>query len=462
MMEAGECSSRELVDLYFGRVDAVNGVINAIVAEDRERTIQEAHAADCARRGGAKKPLLGLPVTVKDSLDVGGWTSAAGSQSRARYRPSSDAAAVSRIRDAGAIVLGKTNVPEYSWSGECDNVVYGRTSNPFDTSRTSGGSSGGEAAILGADASPIGIGTDGGSSIRIPAHYCGVVGLRPTVGVVPESGTWPPTRATGMLDMTCVGPMGRYVEDLALLLPILAGPDGVDPYAVPVALGDWRAVDTGRLRVGYFASAGVARCSDATRKAVERAATALAESGCAVVEASPPPIDEATSLFFSSMAADGGAKARADTHGPDLEHHPAFSALLESLQPFARDAAGFFELQRRVFAFRARVRRWTDDFDIVVCPVAGRPAPIHGYVGGLSFEARAEELNYAPTFSLAGLPVVSVPAGHEGGLPIGVQIVARAYHDHVALAAADVVERQVGGFCAMPGRPAPGTGARVV
>ncbi len=177
-------------------------------------------------------------MTIKDSIDVAGMPCTGGSYARIGFVPAADATVVARLRDAGAIVLAKTNVPEYSSAYETDNVLHGRTVHPLDATRTPGGSSGGEGALAGADASALGIGTDGGGSIRVPAHYCGVVGLRPTVGRVPDTGLWPSTRAGGYMDLFCVGPLARYVEDIALVLPVISGPDGVDPYAVPAPLGD--------------------------------------------------------------------------------------------------------------------------------------------------------------------------------------------------------------------------------
>lgn len=449
-LEAGECSARELVDHYYGRIDGVNERLNALVSEDRERARAEAELADQERREGRARPLLGLPITVKDALEVRGLVSAGGSFAREGYVPRSDATVVRRLREAGAIVLGKSNVPEYCWSLETENVIYGRTNNPLDPQRTPGGSSGGEAAILGADASPVGIGSDGGASIRVPAHYCGIVGLRPTAGLVPETGHWPATRGTGMMDVLSVGPLGRFVEDLALLLPVIAGPDGVDPCAEPVAVGDWRAVEVGELRVAFYTYDGLARVTEATRRAVHQAARTLSELGCEVVEAAPSDLLDATELFFKAMAADGGAQARADLAAAGGRHHPQLTALLTDLAPLAMDAAGFFELQRRIFSLRARVREFLASHDLVLCPVTTGPAPPHGGWPGASVGNDSYDvINYTHVYSLAGLPAVSVPVGEEESMPIGVQVVAQAYRDHVALAAAAVLEEALGGFRAV-------------
>ena len=235
-LKNGDISSVELVEQTLSRINEVNPGLNAVVADDPETCIRQAQEADSQRRKGTELPLLGLPVTVKDSIDAAGFPCTGGSFARAHFRPEKDSTVVARLRAAGAIVIAKTNVPEYSSSYETDNAIFGCTNNPFDTHRTAGGSSGGEGALLGADASLVGIGLDGGGSIRVPSHYCRIYGIRPTTGRVPDTGTWPETRDTGYRDLMCVGPMARYAEDLALLLPVISGPDWIDPYAMPAPL----------------------------------------------------------------------------------------------------------------------------------------------------------------------------------------------------------------------------------
>ena len=184
-LKNGDVSSVELVNQTIARINEVNKELNAVVADDPETCIKQAHAADAQRRRGTDLPLLGLPITVKDSIDAVGFPCTGGSFARENFRPEQDSTVVARLRAAGAIVVAKTNVPEYSSSYETDNAIFGCTNNPFDTQRTAGGSSGGEGALLGADASLVGIGLDGGGSIRVPSHYCGIYGIRPTTGRVP-------------------------------------------------------------------------------------------------------------------------------------------------------------------------------------------------------------------------------------------------------------------------------------
>lgn len=427
------------------RIDAVEPALGAAVARDDAVALAAADAADAVRRSGHDRPLLGLPVSVKDSIEAAGLACAGGSLARAGYVPVSDATVVARLRDAGAIVVAKTNVPEYTWSYETDNAIHGRTCHPLDKERTPGGSSGGEAALIGAGASLVGIGTDGGGSIRVPSHYCGIAGLRPTAGLVPETGCWPSTRDTGMLDMSAVGPMGRCVDDLALLLPVIAGRDDVDPFVQGCPVNDPGAVEVRSLRVGVYDHDGVWPVSAGTRAAVAAAGRALADLGCEVEEAAPPDLSAATDLFFALMAADGGARAREDLAAADGRHVGQLARLLDDLRPLALDTEAYFTLVRRFIAFRASLRSFVNRFDAVVAPAAAGPAPLHGCTPG-SDEPLETYLpfNYTHAYSLAGLPVAVVRAGTERSLPIGVQVVARAFCDHVALAAAAAIERALG------------------
>ncbi len=425
-------------------MDSVDPALGAVVARDDTAALEAADAADAARSAGRKAPLLGLPVSVKDSIEVTGLPCAGGSLARAGHFPAADATVVARLRAAGAIVVAKTNVPEYTWSYETENVVHGRTCHPLDRDRTPGGSSGGEAALIGAGASLLGIGTDGGGSIRVPSHYCGIAGLRPTAGLVPETGCWPPTRDTGMLDMSAVGPMGRCLDDLALLLPLIAGRDDVDPFVQGCPVGDPASVAVGSLRVGIYDDDGVWPVSAGTREAVAAAGAALVDAGCEVEQASPPDVSEATELFFALMAADGGARAREDLAAAGGRHVRQMSRLLDDLRLLALDADAYFALVRRWAAFRASVRAFVNRFDVVVAPAAPGPAPLHGCTPGSDEEIESYlPFNYTHTYSLAGLPVAVVRAGTERSLPVGVQVIARAFRDHVALAAAAAIEQRL-------------------
>ena len=443
MLARGEVSARELAEHYLERIAETDERLNAVVAIDPEVVLERAEEANLARRAGDRRPLLGLPVTIKDSIDVAGLPCTGGSFARAGYVPAHDATVVSRLRDAGAIVLAKTNVPEYSSAYETDNAVHGRTNHPDDPARTPGGSSGGEAALAAAQATPLGIGTDGGGSLRVPAHYCGVIGLRPTVGRVPDTGTWPRTRTGGYMDLFCVGPVARFSEDVRLVLPLISGPDWRDPYAVPAPLADAAAVSLDGLRVGVFADDPRLSVTCGTLAALARAARALSEAGAVVHEVSAPWEEDPTELFFACVAADGGAQIRADLADAQGRHHPLMSGLLDAVSARTPTAAEWFAVQARVYALRAAVRALAREVDVLLCPVAAGPAPLHGHPpGGLPPERYGEfrAFDYVHLIALGGLPAASVPAGREDGLPVGVQVAAAPYREDVVLAVAAALE----------------------
>jgi Asp-tRNA(Asn)/Glu-tRNA(Gln) amidotransferase A subunit family amidase len=516
-LQARELSARELVEATLGRIDVADADVHAVVSRDDEAALAAADAADAeraraAREGRPAPPLLGLPLTIKDCLDAAGLPTLGGSTARAwtgdmssavrdrvtaaRYATtvvglrapaaSRDATTVARLRAAGAIPLLKTNVPELCSAFETDNVVHGLTRNPLDLARTPGGSSGGEGALLGADASIVGLGTDGGGSIRVPSHFCGIVGLRPTTGRTPETGLWPPTRAGGTMDFTSVGPMARHVEDLGLLLAVIAGADGIDPYAVDVPLRDWRAIDPTRLRVAFYDDhPHVPATTPGTRAAVHAAAAAFERAGCRVEPIDPPtPAGDrsATDLFFAAAGADGGAGMRAAIAG-STGHKWQFQGLLDATAPDAdRGAAGadrgaadagrgapgadrgaadtdrgapgisageYLAIQAEIFAFRAAMRALAASYDVILSPVDAGPAPLHGRApAGIAQEEylRYEAFDYCHIYAVAGLPSAAVPVGVDEGLPIGVQLAAPAFREDLALAAATLLEAELGGF----------------
>src|SRR5210317_176418 len=275
-MRAGDLCSREIVELSLARIDEVNPQINAVVQRVDERALDEADECDrLAARGRFRGPLHGVPITVKDSLDTPAIVSTGGTLGRRDYLPQHDAPVVARLRAAGAVLLGKTNTPELTLSGETNNLIYGRSLNPFDLARSPGGSSGGSAAIIACGGSALVLGSDTGGSIREPAHLCGLTGIKPTSGRTPRSGHIVPHAAGVMDSLTQIGPMARYVEDLVLALPIICGPDGRDPAVVPVPVGNPAEVDLSKLRIAWYADNGILAAAEDIQRVVTETAAKL-------------------------------------------------------------------------------------------------------------------------------------------------------------------------------------------
>ena len=309
-IRARDVSSSEVVAACLRRIGAVNPGLNAVVCLADDATAAARLADVELRDGHLRGPLHGVPFTIKDSLDTAGLVTSAGTSGWAKRVPGRDATVVTRLKAAGGILLGKTNTPEFTWSDETENLVYGRTVNPYDAERTPGGSSGGAAAIVAAGGSPLDIGSDTGDSIRQPAHVCGIAGLKPTSGRVPRSGHWPSYR--GILEsLTQLGPLARRVDDLALVLPIIAGPDGEDPHVAPVPLRDPATVVIAGLRVTWFTDNGVRPPTAETAAAVETAVAALDAAGARLSHLVPPGLDRAAELWQRLVDEDDARRVRA-------------------------------------------------------------------------------------------------------------------------------------------------------
>jgi len=425
------------------RIAAVNPRINAVVAladDSRDR----ARAADAALdRGDDVGPLHGVPMTIKDSLDTAGLVTTAGTIGWKDRVPDRDATVVARLRAAGAILLGKTNTPEFTWSDETDNDVYGRTSNPYDMTRTPGGSSGGPAAIIAAGGSPFDIGSDTGDSIRQPAHVCGIAGIKPTQGRVPRTGHWP-SFAGIVASLQQLGPMARRVDDLTLILPLIAGPDGEDPHVAPVPLGRPDDVEVGGLRIAAFTDNGIRTPTPETAAAVTAAATALSATGAAVEWRVPPGLDEAWEAWDALIRSDGyGWLRRLITAAgtPGLGSYET-RGWIDPQPPVPGDELS--ALLEHADLVRSRLLRWFTETsaEAIVCPAMPQPAIRHGESNAAWFGD-----TYSDVHNLTGWPAVVVRGGTSNdGLPIGVQLVAHPWREDVALAAARVVEAASGGW----------------
>jgi amidase len=405
-----EISSVEVTQGFLERIDAVNPRINAVVQVAADRALDEARQADEAlARDAPLGPLHGVPFTAKDVFDSAGIVTAVGLPERAGFIPEVDAVAVARLRAAGGILIAKTNCPPGGGGGTTDNLVYGRTNNPYDLARTPGGSSGGEAALLGAGASALGLGSDSGGSIRLPAHYCGVAGLKPTTGRVPNTGAY--EHPGGLSDTrTQVGPMSRFVEDLEIALAVISGPDWHDSGVVPVPFGNAADVRVGELRVAFYEEDGEVIPTPDTREVVRRTAALLADAGGRVSETPPPGLDEAREITKGYW---GMTKL---------------------------SGAGVEALYLRWDRYRSRMLAFARDFDVLLSPTDHHPAPFHDEKDDYRFA-------YTLPHSLTGWPCVVVRAGTSAeSMPIGVQVIASPWREEVALAVALHIESTAGGW----------------
>ena len=440
-----EVSSAEVVAAHLARIEEANPTLNAVVHLTADAARARAREADAALASGEVwGPLHGVPVTIKDAFETAGVVSAGGTKGRAGFVPREDAAGVARYKAAGAIVLGKTNVPEVSLAFESDNLVYGRTKNPYDLTRTPGGSSGGEAAAIAAGMSPLGLGSDAGGSIRLPAHFCGIAGIKPTSGRTPRTGHFPPMG--GLLDSIWqIGPLARRVEDLALALPLLCGADWRDPTVAPFPLGDPSEVEVKSLRVAFHTDNGIVAPTPDIAAAARDAARALADAGAEVVEARPPVPGNAYEMLLGLYGADSGAGLRMllMLSGTD-ETHALMTRLLEVLGTSKMTTAELTGLVFRLDQWRGEMLSFMRDYDLILCPPCARTAMPHGTTFD---EDNQLVFSYTMIYNMTGWPGAVVRAGTSPeGLPVGVQLVARPWREDVALAAASEVERATGGW----------------
>ena len=444
-------SPLELVEAHLARIETLNPKLNAFVQVDAERARCEARRAkEALKQNQFLGPLHGVPVTIKSSIEVAGLFCEAGTRLRAGYVAERDAPLVRRLRDAGAIILGTSNSPELLMAWETDNLLYGRTNNPWDLSRTPGGSSGGEAAAIAACCSAGGVGSDGGGSIRVPAHFSGICGLKPTPGRIPASGHFPISVGPFAL-LGVVGPMARTVDGLKLLFEVMQGPDDGDPSFAPVPVC-WPAKDELRkIRIAYFEDDGRTPVTPETRAAVRTAADALKRAGFEVRPFRPEGLELARQLWWKFFGVAGGMLLGPMMEGHEQELSPIlreFSGWVRAEQPHTAETLLDTWIQRDVV--RTRVFEQMRDFPVLLCPVAAIPAFRHGE---RSWKIEGTTVNYLDAwsycewFNLLGMPGAVVPAGQSReGLPIGVQIVAKPWEEELTLSVAEVIERECGGW----------------
>lgn len=462
-------SSRDLVDAAISRIEALDPKINAVVVRDFERARKAAHDADAALARGERKALLGLPMTVKEQFNIAGLPTTWGDAKFKDWKPDADAVAVQRLKAAGAIILGKTNVPLNLSDWQSFNEVYGTTNNPWDLGRTPGGSSGGSAAALAAGFVPLELGSDIGGSLRAPAHYCGVYAHKPSLDLLPQRGSGPPQTpalpARG--DLSVIGPMARSAADLALELDVLAGPDELwDGIGYQLALPAPRHNTLAEYRVLVIDSHPLCPTAASVTAALNGLADRLGRLGCHVIRESAnlPDLAQTARIYTQLLAAFRGIDLSPETHE---RVETAAKSLAPDDQSLGAEWQRGLTISHGDWVRTNRIRgglrsRWQalfQEVDVVLCPSMPTPAFPHDHSPQRSREVDidgrkvpyGDQRVWIAAATLIGLPSTAAPIGRtESGLPIGVQIIGGYLEDNTTIAFAGLIEREFGGFTPPP------------
>jgi amidase len=446
MLRSGAVSVTELAEVHIARIERLNPILNAFADCDAERVCGQAHVLEAARE--PRGPLHGLPMTVKSSIATAGYRCEIGSLLNKDEIPCEDAEVVARLRAAGALILGTTNCPEFLMAYETENLLHGRTCNPWDLERTPGGSSGGESAAIAAGLSPAGLGSDSGGSVRVPAHFTGICALKPTPGRVPGRGHLPPCVGP-FSTLGAIGPMARTMEDVELLFRVLSGQDVSDPGSPPVALRSYSLDELRESTIGFFEDDGIVPVTAETRRAVQAAAQALRDAGFRVEPFRPHTLEQLRKLwniFFVQCGA--------------MFYEPAIRGKRERLSPIFMEFLGIAEAAGLLTAtellnawaeldlLRSKTLEAMREYPVLLCPVASVPAWKHrertwGVEG--QTVTYLDAVRYTQWFNALACPAAVVPVGRSPeGLPIGVQIAARPFEDETALGIAKIVDREFG------------------
>jgi amidase len=467
---AKKVSAVELAQDAIDRIERHDGKVNAICVRDFGRALEAARAADAARARGETRPLLGIPLTVKESFNVAGLPTTWGFPDQKDFEPGEDALSISRVKDAGGVILGKTNVPIGLGDWQSYNEIYGTTNNPFDLGRTPGGSSGGSAAALAAGYGPLSLGSDIGGSLRVPAFHCGVYAHKPTFALVPSRGHTPPPLPPLPFDrdLSVMGPMARSAADLSLLLDVIAGPDPLEAgKAYSLALPPPRRGELKDFRVLLLDTDPEMPTSNSVRTAIGKLAANLGKAGVKIERHGRLLPDFAAStrlymrLLLSFLGTSFAPEVYADAQAAAAKLSPDDKSLAaERLRGLALSHRDWVMADRGRTRLRAQWRELFKTFDAVICPVMPTPAYLHDH--SEDQETRRiniddedyvypDQLAWPGIATLPGLPATAIPIGlSPEGLPIGVQIVGPFLEDRTPLKLAELIEREFGGFVPPP------------
>jgi Asp-tRNA(Asn)/Glu-tRNA(Gln) amidotransferase A subunit family amidase len=441
LLEQRKISPLELADEYISQIERLNPVLNAIIDFDAERVRMQARQA----RTGV---LAGLPLTIKSSITLQGHRCEIGSVLNRDKISDHDAEAVARLRSNGAMFLGTTNCPEFLMAYETDNLLYGRTNNPWDLECSAGGSSGGEAAAIAAGLSAGGLGSDSGGSVRQPAHFCGICSLKPTPGRVPGRGSRPPCIGP-FSSLGAIGPMGRTVADVNLLFRLLAEQDPLDPISPPISLHPIALEDAKAIPIGWFEDDGLIPVTAETRQAVRDAAQALERQGFQVRPFRPAWLEAAREVWWKFFVQCGAMFYAPLIRGREQELSPIFRDFLETAHSKpALTAESLLEAWADCDLIRSKLLSEMREVPILLTPVCAIPAFRHGERQWKIDDATVDYLDamrYTQWFNALAWPAAVVPVGTSpAGLPIGVQVAGRPFEDERVLAVAAAIERDFG------------------
>jgi Asp-tRNA(Asn)/Glu-tRNA(Gln) amidotransferase A subunit family amidase len=436
----------QLAEAHIDQIVRLNPRLNAFADFDADRVRAQAVQMDAQhdRRG----PLFGLPITIKSSIATAGYKCEIGSLLNKGNIPREDAVVIARLRAAGALILGTTNCPEFLMAYETDNLLHGRTANPWDLARTPGGSSGGESAAIAAGMSAAGLGSDSGGSVRVPAHFTGICSLKPTPGRVPGTGHLPPCVGPFSV-LGAIGPMARTIEDVALLFRTLSGQDPNDPISPPIPQRSPSAQDLRAQTIGFFEDDGLVPVTSETRAAVQAAAAALRDAGFRVEPFWPRTLEQLRKLWMTFFVQCGAMFYASTIAGKNGQLSPIFNEFLQIAgAQTSITAPELLNAWAELDLLRAKTLEELSEYPVLLCSVASIPAWRHGErawtIDGQMVEY-LDAVRHTQWFNVLAAPAAVVPVGRSAeGLPIGVQIVARPYEDEIALGVASVVDAAFG------------------